>query len=47
VTRPLIPDGDGEPVHLHAVYEAFRRIVHHAPVPPAKTDTVERRTNTA
>jgi integrase len=26
-------DGDGEPVHPHAVYEAFRRIVHNADIP--------------
>ncbi len=26
-------DGDGEPVHPHAVYEAFRRVVHNAGIP--------------
>ena len=25
--------GDGEPIHPHAVYEAFRRIVHNAGIP--------------
>lgn len=29
----LFTDGDGEPVHPHAVYEAFRRIVNNAGVP--------------
>ncbi len=29
----VFTDGDGEPVHPHAVYEAFRRIVHNAGVP--------------
>jgi len=24
----VFTDGDGEPIHPHAVYEAFRRIVH-------------------
>ena len=31
--RWVFTDGDGEPVHPHAVYEAFRRIVHNAGVP--------------
>lgn len=29
----VFTDGDGRPVHPHAVYEAFRRIVHNAGVP--------------
>jgi integrase len=29
----VFTDGDGEPVHPHAVYEAFRRIVHNAGIP--------------
>lgn len=29
----VFTNGDGEPVHPHAVYEAFRRIVHNAGVP--------------
>jgi integrase len=29
----VFTDGDGEAVHPHAVYEAFRRIVHRAGVP--------------
>jgi integrase len=29
----VFTDGDGQPVHPHAVYEAFRRIVHNAAVP--------------
>ncbi len=29
----VFTDGDGEPVHPHAVYEAFRRIVHNAEIP--------------
>lgn len=29
----VFTDGDGEPIHPHAVYEAFRRIVHNAGVP--------------
>lgn len=29
----VFTDGDAEPVHPHAVYEAFRRIVHNAGVP--------------
>jgi len=29
----VFTDGGGEPVHPHAVYEAFRRIVHNADVP--------------
>ncbi len=29
----VFTDGAGEPVHPHAVYEAFRRIVHNAGVP--------------
>ena len=29
----VFTDGNGEPVHPHAVYEAFRRIVHNAAVP--------------
>ncbi len=29
----VFTDGDGEPMHPHAVYEAFRRIVHNADVP--------------
>ena len=29
----MFTDGDGEPVHPHAVYEAFRRIVHNAGIP--------------
>ncbi len=31
--RWVFTDGDGHPVHPHAVYEAFRRIVHNAAVP--------------
>ena len=31
--RWVFTDGDGQPVHPHAVYEAFRRIVHNAAVP--------------
>lgn len=31
--RWVFTDGDGEPMHPHAVYEAFRRIVHNADVP--------------
>jgi integrase len=31
--RWVFTDGDGQPVHPHAVYEAFRRIVHNAGVP--------------
>jgi integrase len=31
--RWVFTDGDGRPVHPHAVYEAFRRIVHNAGVP--------------
>ena len=33
VERWVFTDGDGQPVHPHAVYEAFRRIVHNAAVP--------------
>ena len=29
----MFTDGDGRPVHPHAVYQAFRRIVHNAGVP--------------
>ena len=29
----VFTDGDGEPIHPHAVYEAFRRIVHNAGIP--------------
>jgi integrase len=29
----VFTDGDGEPVHPHAVYDAFRRMVHNASVP--------------
>ncbi len=29
----VFTNGDGQPVHPHAVYEAFRRIVHNARVP--------------
>ncbi len=29
----VFTDGDGEPLHPHAVYQAFRRIVHNAGVP--------------
>jgi integrase len=29
----VFTDGDGQPVHPHAVYEAFRRIVHNAGIP--------------
>ena len=29
----MFTDGDGDPLHPHAVYEAFRRIVHNAAVP--------------
>jgi integrase len=29
----VFTDGDGDPVHPHAVYEAFRRIVHNASIP--------------
>ena len=29
----LFTDGDGEPIHPHAVYEAFRRIVQNAGIP--------------
>ena len=29
----VFTNGDGEPIHPHAVYEAFRRIVHNAGVP--------------
>jgi integrase len=32
----VFTDGDGEPVHPHAVYEAFRRIVHNAGIPPMR-----------
>lgn len=32
----VFTDGDGEPVHPHAVYEAFRRIVHNAEVTPIR-----------
>jgi integrase len=31
--RWVFTDGDGQPIHPHAVYEAFRRIVHNAGVP--------------
>jgi integrase len=36
ITNPdrwVFTDGNGEPVHPHAVYEAFRRVVHNAGVP--------------
>lgn len=29
----VFTDGEGEPLHPHAVYQAFRRIVHNAGVP--------------
>jgi integrase len=29
----VFTDGNGEPIHPHAVYEAFRRVVHNAGVP--------------
>ncbi len=29
----VFTDGHGEPIHPHAVYEAFRRIVHNAEIP--------------
>lgn len=29
----IFTDGGGEPIHPHAVYEAFRRIVHNAGIP--------------
>ncbi|MGB5758617.1 MAG: site-specific integrase [Acidimicrobiales bacterium] len=29
----VFTDGDGKPIHPHAVYEAFRRIVHNAGIP--------------
>lgn len=29
----VFTDGDGDPIHPHAAYEAFRRIVHNADVP--------------
>lgn len=29
----VFTDGDGDPIHPHAIYEAFRRIVHNAGVP--------------
>ncbi|QYG91847.1 site-specific integrase [Iamia sp. SCSIO 61187] len=29
----VFTDGDGNPVHPHAVYEAFRRVVHNAGIP--------------
>ena len=32
----VFTDGDGEPIHPHAVYEAFRRIVHNAGIPPMR-----------
>jgi integrase len=32
----VFTNGDGEPVHPHAVYEAFRRIVHNAGVPAVR-----------
>ena len=28
----LFTDGNGDPIHPHAIYEAFRRIVHNADV---------------
>ncbi|MGZ6962160.1 MAG: site-specific integrase [Ilumatobacteraceae bacterium] len=31
--RWVFTDGEGEPVHPHAVYEAFRRVVHNVGVP--------------
>ena len=31
--RWVFTDGDGQPVHPHAVYEAFRRVVHNAGIP--------------
>lgn len=31
--RWVFTNGDGQPVHPHAVYEAFRRIVHNADIP--------------
>ncbi|MCB0948772.1 MAG: site-specific integrase [Acidimicrobiales bacterium] len=32
----MFSDGHGEPVHPHALYQAFRRIVHNAQVPPIR-----------
>ena len=29
----MFTDGHGEPIHPHAVYEAFRRTVHNAKIP--------------
>ncbi len=29
----VFTDGDGEPLHPHAVYQAFKRIVHNAAIP--------------
>lgn len=29
----MFTDGDGQPIHPHAVYESFRRIVHNARTP--------------
>lgn len=29
----VFTDGDGQPVHPHAIYEAFRRVVHNAGIP--------------
>ena len=29
----VFTDGDGKPIHPHAVYEAFRRVVHNAGIP--------------
>jgi len=35
--RWVFTDGDGEPVHPHAVYEALRRIVHNAGLPTIRS----------
>ncbi len=32
----VFTDGDGEPVHPHAVYERFKRVVHNAGIPPMR-----------
>ncbi|HLM63583.1 MAG TPA: tyrosine-type recombinase/integrase [Acidimicrobiales bacterium] len=29
----VFTDGDGDPIHPHAIYESFRRIVHNAGIP--------------
>ena len=41
----VFTDGDGEPVHPHAVYEAFRRIVHNASVPRVRFHDCRHRHN--